>query len=239
MEGIPEPEIRGALNAHIVRREPNPLPHDLPLSKEARMALVLATEKAEEFSHRYVENKHVLLALVESESSYAAQLLRGQGLVAEKLRPQIKALPQPPEVHRPAGGSETSPESELARRVLEFVHRGEGQSALQLLDHYMAEPGQDRKLRMRLMGGFAAITAAQIGDLKTERHYCEECLAYTPEDPMALYHMADCLARQGETDEARRRAVDCRKAASLQGNEIGRAIVALIEKRFPELKAEL
>jgi hypothetical protein len=102
----------------------------------------------------------------------------------------------------------------------------------------MAEPGQDRKLRMRLLGGFAAVTAAQIGDLKTERRYCEERLAYNPEDPMALYHMADCLARQGETDEARRRAADCRKAASLKGDEIGKGIVELIEKQFPELKAE-
>jgi hypothetical protein len=55
---------------------------------------------------------------------------------------------------------------------------------------------------------------------------------------MALYHMADCLARQGEIDEARRRAADCRKAASLKGDEIGKGIVELIEKQFPELKAE-
>jgi len=100
----------------------------------------------------------------------------------------------------------------------------------------MSEPGQDRKLRIRLMGHFAAITALQIGDLSAAQRYCEERLSYSPEDPMALYALADCLARQGQMDEAKHRAVDCRRAALSRSDEIGKGVVELIEKRFPELK---
>jgi hypothetical protein len=53
---------------------------------------------------------------------------------------------------------------------------------------------------------------------------------------MALYALADCLARQGKTDEARRRAADCHKAALSASGEIAKGVVELIEKRFPELK---
>lgn len=53
---------------------------------------------------------------------------------------------------------------------------------------------------------------------------------------MALYALADCLARQGQIDEARRRAADCRKAALSRSDNIGKSVVELIQKRFPELK---
>jgi tetratricopeptide (TPR) repeat protein len=237
METVSEPEIRASIGAYIPLREPNPLPHDLPLSAEARKALVLATEEADKLGQRYVQNEHVLLALVQSESSYAARLLKEKGVSPEKLRPHIKTLPQPKDAHKPTRESnESSPEVKLVRTVGELVSQGQGQKALHVLDGFMAEPGQDREMRMRLMGGFAIITALQIGDLKTARRYCEERLAYAPDDAMALYTLADCLARQGETDEARRRATECLGAASSRGDERGKGIVELVEKRFPELR---
>ena len=42
MEGISEKEILETINAHLPRSEPTMLPHALPLSREAREALVLA-----------------------------------------------------------------------------------------------------------------------------------------------------------------------------------------------------
>jgi Flp pilus assembly protein TadD len=152
-------------------------------------------------------------------------------------------LPETEEVREPKWNSKeaSAQERELLetiRRVGELVSRGEGRKAAQLLDDFMAKPGQDRKLRMRLLGHFAAVTATQIGDLKTAQRYCEERLSYTPQDPMALYALADCLARQGETDEAGRRAADCRRAALSQDDALGKGIVELVEKRFPELKGE-
>jgi tetratricopeptide (TPR) repeat protein len=239
MEEISEKEIRDTISAHLPRREPNTLPHDLPLSRAAREALVLAEGEADKLGDRSIRNEHLLLGLVESGDCYAGELLTKKGLSADKLRRQIKTLPRPTEVQEPTRRSRTSrAESELIRRVGELVSRGEGQSAMQLLDDYMAEAGQDRKLRIRDLGHFAAVTAAQLGDLNTARRYCEECLAYTPEDPMALYFLADCLARQGETDEARRCVADCRRAALSKGEVLGKVMVELVEKRFPDFKAE-
>jgi ATP-dependent Clp protease ATP-binding subunit ClpC len=94
LEGFPVAEICAAVEAHIPRLELNPLPHDLPLSAEGRAALLLATEEAEKLDRRYVQNGHILLALVQSESSYAAQLLKEKGASADKLRIQINALPE-------------------------------------------------------------------------------------------------------------------------------------------------
>ena len=234
MVGNNEKEIREVINAHLPRREPNMLPHDLPLSRTAREALVLAEAEADKLGHRYILNEHLLLGLVESGDSYAGQLLAKNRLSAENLRLQLKTLPKPTEPTRISNRSPT--ESELTRRVGEFVSRREGQSALQLLDDYIAEPGLDRKLRIRSLGHFAAFTAIEVGDLNTARRYCEELLADKPDDTMALYALADCLARQGETDEAGRRAAECRRAALSRGEEFGKTMVELLEKRFPDIK---
>jgi ATP-dependent Clp protease ATP-binding subunit ClpA len=240
MEGISEKGIRETINAHLPRREPNTLPHDLPLSRAAREALVLAEGEADKFGHRYIRNEHILLGLALSESSYAAQLLKQKGFSADSLRLQIKALPEERVQEPKRNSKETSAEErkflETIRRVGVLVSRGEGRSALQLLDDFMAEPGQDRQLRTSLLH-LAAVTAMQIGDLKTAQRYCEERLSYTPQDPMVLYALADCLARQGEIDEAAQRADDCRRAALSRGEQ-GKGIVELVKKRFPELKGE-
>jgi tetratricopeptide (TPR) repeat protein len=237
MEGVSEPEVRAAIRAHLPRRKQNPLPHDLPLNTEAHTALVLAREEANKLGQTYVQNEHIMLALLQSDSSYAAQILTERGLSADKLRLHTRTLPQPKEALRPANESkEPGAEVELIQAVFELVNRGEGQKALRLLDDFMGERGQDRALRVRSMGGFAAIIALQIGDLKAARRYCEECLTYASDDAMALYRLTDCLARQGETDEARRRAAECHIAASSRGDERGKRIVELVERRFPELK---
>jgi tetratricopeptide (TPR) repeat protein len=228
--------IRAALHAHIPRLEPNPLPHDLPLSVEARTVLMSATEEADSAGQQYVRNAHVLLALARSNTSYAAQLLKEKGFFIHKLQLQIKAFPQDKQAQQSASKSAQSrPEAVLTRRVGELVSRGEGQKAMEVLASFMAEPGQDRRLRLRLMGGFATVIALQVGDLKAARSYCEERVSYTPDDPMALFQLADCLAREGEVEEARRRATDCRKAALAHNEERGKRIVELVEKRFPEL----
>src|ERR1700730_9556667 len=213
MQGVSESEIRDAINVRIPRGEPNPLPHDLPLSEEARTAVVLAREEADRLGHRHVRNEHILLAVVRCESSHTAQLLTQRGISADKLRLQIKALRETKEVQAGEAKAKELPAEarkrlETIQRVGELVSQGKGRRALRLLDEFIAEPGEDRELRVRLMGHFSAVTATQLGDLKTAQRYCEERLAYTPQDPMSLYLLADCLARQGETDEASRRAAD-------------------------------
>ena len=145
-------------------------------------------------------------------------------------------MPQPPDAQEHRWRYKNTAESELIRRVGELISQQEGQSALQLLDDYMAEAGQDRKLRIRSLGHFAALTAVQLGDLNTARRYCDELVGHNPGDPMALYVLADCLARQGETDEARRRSADCRKAALSQGEMVRKVMVGCLKSVSPTSK---
>ncbi len=253
MEGISEREIREAITAHLPRGEPNPLPHDLPLSRNSRKALLLAAEEADRLADRQIRNGHILLGVLRLKGSYAAQLLRQRGLAVEKIRPQIatlaandaareekklRSLPVVP------GAKEAPLDAELRRQIPETIRRvgkllrqGKRRKALQVLDEFMAVPGQDRKLGLRLLGGFAAITASRVGDLEAVRRYCEELLADNPGDPMALYTLADNFAQHGETAKAREYAGKCYQLALARGDEVGRGLVELLETRFPEIKA--
>src|SRR5258708_21544255 len=102
---------------------------------------------------------------------YAGELLRQKGLSSEKLRLQIKALPQPPDAQEHSWRYKTTAKSELIRRVGERISQQEGQSALQLLDDYMSEGGQDRKLKICSLGHFAALTPVQLVALSPPRRY--------------------------------------------------------------------
>lgn len=238
LQGIPTEEIRKEIEHHTAHRAQNPLPHDLPIAEDARNVLVLAGEEAKALNHAFVRNEHILLALVQSKESYAAQLLTRYEFSADRLRDYVKALP-PSTDFRPAV-HETPEAVELRdtiRHVSELVGRGKGRKALKLLEQYFAEPGRERELRMRFLGQFAAVQATRAGDLKAAQGYCEELLSYDPQDPLALYALADCLAQQGEADEARKRASDCHRLAQSRGDEIGKGVVELVERRFPELNS--
>lgn len=89
METLAVAGIRATIHAHIPRREPNPLPHDLPLSAEGRIVLTSAAEEANKCGHKFVKNEHILLAVLQSENTYAAELLKQNGLSSEDLRTHI------------------------------------------------------------------------------------------------------------------------------------------------------
>jgi ATP-dependent Clp protease ATP-binding subunit ClpC len=93
LKGVSEKEMRETIDAYLPRRKPNTLPHDLPLSEAARRALVLAEEEADRLGHAKIRNEHLLLGLVKSGDSYAAELLVIKGLSADKLGRQLESPP--------------------------------------------------------------------------------------------------------------------------------------------------
>jgi ATP-dependent Clp protease ATP-binding subunit ClpA len=92
MNGISTSPMIETINARLPRREPNPLPHDLDLSRSAREALVLAEREADKLGHRHIQNGHLLLGLVESAHGSAAELLMKEGLSADHLRRQLESV---------------------------------------------------------------------------------------------------------------------------------------------------
>jgi hypothetical protein len=66
-----------------------PTSMDLPLTHECKRALVYASEEAKRMNHRHTGTAHLLLGLLREEKSFAAQLLREQGLTLELVREHV------------------------------------------------------------------------------------------------------------------------------------------------------
>jgi hypothetical protein len=68
---------------------------DMPLSQESQRVLAYAAEEAERMKHEHTKDEHLgtphlLLGLLREEKSFAAQLLREQGLTLERVREQVR-----------------------------------------------------------------------------------------------------------------------------------------------------
>jgi hypothetical protein len=209
--------------------------------QQSQRVLAAAEEEAEGLAHRHVSNHHILLGLLHVEDCFAAQLLRRHGLSADYLREQIPTLleekPAPPMAN--AAIPDTSPAErklyELDRRVIELFHLNDYQAAMKLVDDAVADPTLNRAQTIRRLVPIASVIARIIGDLDLVKRYCELRLACDPEDTVARYALADCLALQGKTDEA----VDTARKAyelNLGSGKVGDGLAELIEKRFPEIK---
>jgi tetratricopeptide (TPR) repeat protein len=229
-------------------------PRDLPLSEEARKALTLASEEAVRLADSFVRNQHLLLGLLRTEDCLAAELLRRMGLSLDSVRGRLASFTlegsilkeSVREAPKTSAARESLGDSSLRQLVLETIGRvgelsksGKQRKALSLLDDLMAKPGEDRSLRIRHFAPIAAATAHSIGDLELVRRYCEQTLESDPEDPLALFDLASCLAEQGKRNEARRCAAKCYDRSLARNDEAGRGLVELIQKKFPELKERL
>src|ERR1700730_9612245 len=68
---------------------------DLPLSHESKRALAYAAEESERMNHKHIGTVHLLLGLLREEKSFAAQLLREQGLALDLVREQARQSDPP------------------------------------------------------------------------------------------------------------------------------------------------
>jgi tetratricopeptide (TPR) repeat protein len=246
MTGFFIPAVREDILVHVTRRESLPSPVDLPLSVQSEQALSFARDEAQTHS-QHVSNSHILLGLLRVEDSTAAQLLRLWGLSVENVRSSIEAL----------GGNEQDvgttnagkrpgpaepPEAALAqflaratREVNGLARRGEKRDALKLLDDLMAQPSAEQARRIRCLTPLAVGIALSIGDTGLARRYCETNLANNPDHPMALYAIADCLAREGDTKGAESYAARCYELSAARKDAVGNGTIELLQKRFPEI----
>ena len=63
---------------------------DLPLSHESKRTLAYAAEESERMNHGHIGTAHLLVGLLREEKSFAAQLLREQGLTLDSVREQVQ-----------------------------------------------------------------------------------------------------------------------------------------------------
>jgi len=123
------------------------------------------------------------------------------------------------------------------RASTEFARSGEHQQALKVVDDALAEGIRHGRITwIRLLSSHAWILCHSRGDLFRARYYSEQCLAHIPDDPWALYHLADVLFQQGETELAKRQAAKSYGLAMQSETKEARRLVELLTKAWPEVK---
>ncbi len=78
------------IEAHTTKREKVSTSVDLPLSHECKRVLAYGAEEAERMRHKDIGTPHLLLGLLREEKSYAARLLREQGLTLDTVRAEVR-----------------------------------------------------------------------------------------------------------------------------------------------------
>lgn len=110
--------IRKEIEKYKSKSEFVPTNVDLPLSNECKRVLAYSAEEAESLDHKHIGTEHLLLGLLREENSFAAALLRDQGLGLWLIRQELKQ-PQ---------GSESGPLRshlllEAERMVVDAINR--------------------------------------------------------------------------------------------------------------------
>ncbi len=82
-------DLRQSITQHIQAGPKIAASLDLPLSHECKRALAYAAEESELMNHKLLGTVHLLLGLLREEKSFAAQLLREQGLTVILVREQV------------------------------------------------------------------------------------------------------------------------------------------------------
>jgi tetratricopeptide (TPR) repeat protein len=239
MEGISVPEIREEILSQLPRRREASSLADLPLSAESHEVLALAAEEAGKLPDQYIGNQHILLGLARLGNSQAAQLLMRKGLSADSIRNRLTSQQEEsrPTGTRTASASVDKPDlKSVTLRIADLSRLGEHRSALKLLDEQIAGSTQYRNETIRALAPIATAISRTIGELQLVRGYCEQRLAVDPEDPAALYELADCLSLLGETEVAKKYARKSYELSLARGGAQGGGYADLIEQRFPEVK---
>jgi len=87
--------IRKQIEAHTTPREKVSTSVDLPLSQECKRVLTYGAEESERLHHYHIGTDHLLLGILRVEESFAAQLLREQGLTLDSVREQVQESEAP------------------------------------------------------------------------------------------------------------------------------------------------
>lgn len=243
MAGIPAEEVRQEVVSALPQPKPAVPASDPPLLEESRRVLLIAEDEASKAPNRQVVNEHILLGLLRLPNSSCGGLLERRGLSADAIRQHIVRLqseaPAPPsQVKEDLTPNELAGRAKMKALVLQLFdlsRKGKHRDALKLLDQAMAEPGAEPAAKVRVLSPIAAIISQKTGDLRLVRKYCEKTVACDPENPMALYALADCLALQGEEENAKKYALRCYELSLARPDSVGPSIIELLEKRFPDV----
>jgi Tfp pilus assembly protein PilF len=118
---------------------------------------------------------------------------------------------------------------------------GEQQKALKLLDGAIAYWIQEGKqsASIRTLCHHAAVLCRSAGDLSLVKHYYQQSLTHSPEDPIALYGLAEVALEQGDTDLAKQYAKRSYDATVQGDDEMAKdGLLDLIAMKWPDIASK-
>jgi hypothetical protein len=107
-------DIRAEIQSGLTRGEHISTSVEMPMSEELKKALNFAIEAADKLSQRSVDTAHLLVGLLQVESSVAARILMARGLQLGPLLERIAKSPDPPVYVKTASGANLTLGSFLA-----------------------------------------------------------------------------------------------------------------------------
>lgn len=87
---------------------------------------------------------------------------------------------------------------------IKLMQKGQDEEALRLLDDAIAMAMSENENRWVLtLSHHAAVISNSLRSFSREKHYYEKSLEFNPENPIALYGLAEVALEQGDTDLAK------------------------------------
>ena len=121
---------------------------------------------------------------------------------------------------------------------IELSRLGKQQEALRLLDDAIADAIRDGSgtASISALCHHAAILCRFADDFGLVKHYYEQSLVHNPDNPRALYGLAEVALKQGNADLARQYAKKSYDATVQGDDEIAkRGLLDLITKQWPDV----
>jgi len=118
-----------------------------------------------------------------------------------------------------------------------LLQQNENQQALGLVEESIIQAIREGEASwVRTLSHHAAIICRLEGDLHRVEHHYRQSLAFVPENPAALYGLADLARERGEVETSRQFATRCYRAIVNGNDEIARkGLLDLVLKHWPEV----
>lgn len=117
------------------------------------------------------------------------------------------------------------------------LSKGQQEEALRLVDTAIIEAmkeGDDSSVQVLV--NHAALLNGVKRDLSLLKHYYEKYLTYSPENPRALYGLADIALKDGHAGNAKTYAKRCYEALLKSNNQkVKKDLLDLVVERWPEV----
>ena len=84
--------IRRKIEEHSRAGEKISTAVEIPLSAKAREVLIYAAEESEGMSHKHIGTEHLLIGLLRLKGSFAAGVLKEQGIIYEVVREALREM---------------------------------------------------------------------------------------------------------------------------------------------------